>query len=120
MQPPVKEQTKATRGAAVRYWRASGRISVKEDHGDKAPYFEGRRLLKSSEVNKVVFEEFERTKGSGVGKLACSLRDNFLGVSRAEIQTILWTKVIIAEMPSFLIRRSLNLSEPETFMLGTK
>ena len=89
MQPPVKEQTRAMRGAAVRYWRAGGRISVKEDHGDKAPYFEGRRLLKSSEVNKVVVEEFERTKGSGVGKLACSLRDNFLGVSRAEIQTIL-------------------------------
>ena len=91
MQPPVKEQTRATRGAAVRYRRAGGRISVKEDHGDKAPYFEGRRLLKSSEVNKVVVEEFERMKRSGVGKLACSLRDNFLGVSRAKIQTILNT-----------------------------
>ena len=54
--------------AAVRYWRASERISVKEDHGDKAPYYEGCRLLKSSEVNKVVVEEFERTKGSGAGK----------------------------------------------------
>ena len=77
------------RAAAVRYWRAGGKISVKEDHSDKALYCEGRRLLKSSEVNKVVVEEFERTKGSGAGKLACSLRDNFLGVSRAKIQTIL-------------------------------
>ena len=66
------------RAAAVRYWRAGGRISVKEDYGDKALYYEGRRLLKSSEVNKIVVEEFERTKGSGAGKLACSLRDNFL------------------------------------------
>ena len=48
-----------------------------------------RRLLKSSEVNKVGVEEFERTKGSVAGKLACSLRDNFLRVSRAKIQTIL-------------------------------
>ncbi|XP_022806163.1 KRAB-A domain-containing protein 2-like [Stylophora pistillata] len=48
-------------------------------------------MLKSSEVNKVVVEEFERTKGSGASKLACSLKDNFLGVSRAKIQTILNT-----------------------------
>ena len=34
-------------------------------------------------------KEFERTKGSGAGMLACLLRDNFLGVSRAKIQTIL-------------------------------
>ena len=88
-QPPVKEGTKAMRAAAVRHWRAGGRISVKEDHGDKALYYEGRRLLKSSEVNKVGVEEFEGTKGSGAGKLACSLRDNFLRVSRAKIQTIL-------------------------------
>ena len=88
-QPPVKEGTKAMRAAAVRHWRAGVRISVKEDHGDKARYYEGRRLLKSSEVNKVGVEEFERTKGSGAGKLACSLRDNFLRVSRAKIQTIL-------------------------------
>ena len=47
------------RAAAVWYWRAGGRISVKEDHGDKALYCEGRRLLKSSEVNKIVVEEFE-------------------------------------------------------------
>ena len=46
-------------------------------------------MLKSSEVKKVVVEEFERTQGSCAGKLACSLRDNFLGVSRAKIQTIL-------------------------------
>ena len=33
-------------------------------------------MLKSSEANKVVVEEFERTKGSGAVKLACSPRDN--------------------------------------------
>ena len=98
-QPPGKEGTKTMRAAAVRHWRAGGRISVKEDHGDKALYYEGRRLLNSIKVNKVGVEEFERTKGSGAGKLACSLRENFLRVSRAKIQ-------IIAEMLSFLIGRS--------------
>ena len=67
-QPPVKERTRAMSATAVRYWRAGGRISVKDDHGDKTLYYEGCRLLKSSEVNKVVVEEFERTKGSGAGK----------------------------------------------------
>ena len=61
-QPPVKERTRAMRAAAVRYGRAGGKISVKEDHGDKALYYEGRRLLKSSEVNKVVVEEFCKRK----------------------------------------------------------
>ena len=37
-------------------------------------------LWKSSEVNKVLVEEFERTKGSGVGMLASLLKDNFSGV----------------------------------------
>ncbi|PFX24438.1 hypothetical protein AWC38_SpisGene10965 [Stylophora pistillata] len=64
------------RAAAMRYWRAGERILVKEDHGDKALYYE---VLKSSEVKKVVVEEFERTKGSGTGILAFPLRDNFLG-----------------------------------------
>ena len=67
-QPPVKEQTRAMSATAVRYWRAGGRISVKDDHGDKALYYKGCRLLKSSEVNKVMVEEFERMKGSGAGK----------------------------------------------------
>ena len=52
-QPPVKERTGAMRAAAVRYWRAGGRISVRENHGDRAPCYEGHRMLKSSEVNKV-------------------------------------------------------------------
>ena len=65
--------------AAMRYWRAGERISVKEDLGDKALYYEGCQMLKSQEVNKVVVVEFERTKGSGAGKLASSLRDNLFG-----------------------------------------
>ena len=40
--PPVKERTKAIRTATVRYWRAKGKISVKDDNGKKALYCEGR------------------------------------------------------------------------------
>ena len=69
-QPPVKERTRAIRAAAVQYWRPGGRISVKKDHVGKALYYEGRRMLKSSEVNKVMIYP-------GAGKLAFSLKDNF-------------------------------------------
>ena len=45
----------------------------------------------SENHQRLTKKEFERTKGSGAGMLACLLRDNFLGVSRAKIQTILNT-----------------------------
>ena len=61
------------RTAAVRFWRTKGRLSVKDDNGGKVLYFEGRRMLRSSEINKIVAVEFDRTKGSGAAKLACVL-----------------------------------------------
>lgn len=39
-------------------------------------------MLRSSEINKIVAEEFDQTKGSGAEKLAFSFRDNFIGVSK--------------------------------------
>ena len=48
-------------------------------------------MLRSSEVNKIVAEEFDRTKGSGSTKLASCLRNNFVGISRHKIQNILNT-----------------------------
>ena len=89
--PPVKEWTTAMRTAAVRFWRAKGRILVKEEKGKKELYFDGRQMLRSSEVNEIVEREFDRTKGSGAAKLACGLRDNFVGLSHDKIQNILNT-----------------------------
>ena len=37
-QPPVKERTRAMHAVTLRYWRAGERMSLKEDHGDKALY----------------------------------------------------------------------------------
>ena len=45
-------------------------------------------MLRSSEVNKVVAEEFDQPKGSGATKLASCLRDNFVGISRDKIQNL--------------------------------
>ena len=48
-------------------------------------------MLRSSEINKIVAEEFDQTKGSGAEKLAFSLSDNFIGVSKVKVQKILNT-----------------------------
>lgn len=48
-------------------------------------------MLRSSEVNKIVAEEFDRTKGSGATKLASCLRVNFVGIRRDKIPNILNT-----------------------------
>lgn len=49
--PPVKERTKAQRTASVQYWRADGKITIKEENGEKILYFEGNRMLRISETN---------------------------------------------------------------------
>jgi len=89
--PPVKQRTKVQRSAAVRYCIYKGEIKVVEENGQKVLYSKGRRILRVSEIRKVVTEEFIRTKGSGAAKLVCSLKQNFAGLSRVRVQEILNT-----------------------------
>lgn len=87
--PPVKERTSAERSAYVRYWRAKGEITVQKEKGKDVLHYRGRRMLRLSEVDKLVAEEFERTKGSGARKLVSNLRHTFVGLGRAKVQNIL-------------------------------
>ena len=82
--PPMKERTRAQRSAMVRYWRAQGDLIVKEVGSCKfiRSKAKGRRILRVSEVRKVVADEYERVKGSGAAKLVSSLKQNFVGLSR--------------------------------------
>lgn len=91
--PSVKERTRAQRSAAVRYWRANGDLTVKEERGRKFIYSKakGRRILRVSEVCKVVADEYKRLKGTGAAKLVSSLKQNFAGLSRIKVQKILNT-----------------------------
>ena len=74
--PAVKDRTRAQRSAAVRYWRAHGDLSVKEEGSCKFIYSKatGRRILRVSEVQKVISDEYERVKGSGAAKLQMSYK----------------------------------------------
>lgn len=63
--PAVKERTWAQRSAMVRYWRAQEDLIVKEVSGCKfiCSKAKGRRILRVSEVQKVVADEYEQVKG---------------------------------------------------------
>ena len=91
--PAVKDRTRAQRSAAVRYWRAHGDLSVKEEGSCKFIYSKatGRRILRFSEVQKVISDEYKRVKGSGAAKLVASLKQNFAGLSRIKVQEFLNT-----------------------------
>ena len=70
--PPVEEGSSAERSAYVRYWRAKGEITFRKEKGEDVLYYRGRRMLRLSEVDKLVAEEFERSKGSGARKLVAT------------------------------------------------
>ena len=77
----------------MRYWRAHGDLSVKEEGSCKFIYSKatGRRILRVSEVQKVISDEYKRVKGSGAAKLVASLKQNFAGLSRIKVQEFLNT-----------------------------
>ena len=87
--PPVKERSSVERSAYVRYWRAKGDITVQKEREKDLLYYRRRRMLRLSQVDKLVAEEFERTKGSGARKLVSNLRHAFVGLGRAKVQNIL-------------------------------
>ena len=119
-QPPVKERKKAKRTASVQYWRADGKIMTKEENGKKILSFQGHQMLRISEINKLVMDEFDWTKGSGAAKLVSSLRENYVGLSRVRVQNILNSdKNHFCRNAKFLnkatIKRKRKRFVPETF-----
>ena len=91
--PAVKDRTRAQRSVAVRYWRAHGDLLVNEEGRCKFIYSKatGRRILRGSEVQKVISDEYKRVNGSGAAKLVASLKQNFAGLSRVKVQEFLNT-----------------------------
>ena len=87
--PPVKQRSSAERSAYVKYWGAEGEITVQKEKGKDVLCYQGRRMRRLSEVDRLVTEEFERTKWSGARKLVSNLRHTFVGLSRAKVQNIL-------------------------------
>ena len=86
---PVKERSKAEKSASVRYWRSKWEISLRRENGKVVLYLKGGRILRNSEITKIVADEFHRMKVPGARKLVYSLKENFVGLSQNKIQDIL-------------------------------
>ena len=89
---PVKERNRAQTSAAIRLWRSRGQMGIREENSKEVLFYKNLRVLRSSEVNRVVADEFHRTKGSGARKIVCSLKEDFVGLSRNRVQDILVSK----------------------------
>ena len=87
--PPVKEQSRVEKSASVRYWRSKGEISLGRENGKVVLYLKGRRILRNSEITKIVADGFHHMKGPGARKLVYTLKENFAGLSQNKIQDIL-------------------------------
>ena len=100
--PPVKERNRAQKSAAIRLWRSRGQLSIREENSKEVLFYRNLRVLRSSEVNHVVADEFHCTKGSGATMIVCSLKEHVVGLSKNRVQDILnkdkRTNCITAEM----------------------
>lgn len=62
---PIKDRSAKVRSALVRFWRNRKHLSLS---GNQV-CFDGKVILKKSDLSKVVKRAFKDTKGSGVRKL---------------------------------------------------
>ena len=85
----TEKRNRAQTSAAIRLWRSRGQLSIREENSKEVLFYKNLRVLRSSEVNRVVADEFHRTKGSGARKIVCSLKENFVGLSKNRVQDIL-------------------------------
>ena len=85
----LKERNRAQKSAAIRLWRSRGQLSIPEENSKEVLFYKYLQVLRSSEDNRVVTDEFHRTKGSGARKIVCSLKENFVGLSKNRVQDIL-------------------------------
>ena len=52
-------------------------------------YLKGRRILRNSEITKILADEFDRMKEPGARKFVYSLRENVVRLSQSKIEDIL-------------------------------
>lgn len=86
---PVKERSLAQKAACIRFWRAKERFIIRKVNGLEKLYFNGKEVLKKTELKSLVEKEFKHCKGAGSRKLNYRLNKRFEGVSERKIQAVL-------------------------------
>ena len=86
---PVKKRSTKQKSACVRYWRNKTKFSIEIVKGQKKLCFEGKEVLKKSDLDRLVTKEFKHCKGIGARKLKHRLLKTYQGASEPLVQKIL-------------------------------
>ena len=86
---PVKQRSAQQKASCVRFWRNKSKFSIQNVNGEEKLFFDGKAVMKKSELRDVVRKEFKHCKGIGARKLKHRLKKRFEGVSEPQLQHVL-------------------------------
>ena len=86
---PVKQRSAQQKASCVRFWRNKSKFSIQKVNGEEKLFFDGKAVMKKSELRDVVRNEFKHCKGIGARKLKHRLKMRFEGVSEPQLQQVL-------------------------------
>ena len=86
---PVKQRSAQQKASCVRFWRNKSKFSIQNVNGEEKLFFDGKAVMKKSDLRDVVRKEFKHCKGIGARKLKHRLKKRFEGVSEPQLQHVL-------------------------------
>ena len=82
---PAEQRSRVHRTAYVKYWRLRESLSF---DAKGHILFQGKRVVKKTEIDKVVTKTFKKNKSGGYKKLRTRAVDGYTGVSNNKILSI--------------------------------
>ena len=110
--PSVQERSRAEKSASVRYWGSKWDIILQRDwHRKEVLYSKDRRILRTSEINKIITDGFIVWKGLGQessfihwkktlldsAKIKFKISSTKINLTTVEMQGV-WTRLLICKL----------------------
>lgn len=84
---PVSQRTRSQKSAVVRFWRRKDLFSLGSEVSPTL-YFNGRKVVKKSDVSRIVGKTFKETKSAGYKKLKYRAADSYAGLTERQIRQV--------------------------------
>ena len=84
---PVAERTRSQKSAVVQFWRRTELFTLGNEESPTL-YFNGRKVVKKSEVSGVVAKTFKETKSAGYKNLKQRSHDSYTGLTGRKIRRV--------------------------------
>ena len=84
---PANERTRSQKIAIVRFWRTKDLLTLGPE---KSPtlYFDGRKVVKKSDVSRIVDKTFTETKSAGYKKLKHLAAESYAALTKRQIRHV--------------------------------